>query len=106
MLFLSLAGLPPFAGFIAKFYIFLAAMEAGLVIPAVLGVLASTVGLVYYLRLAKIMFFDEAAPAFDVRQAIAPRAIMLASGVVTLLLIVLPLPLIDAAGAAARALIP
>jgi NADH-quinone oxidoreductase subunit N len=106
MLFLSLAGLPPFAGFIAKFYILLAAMEAGLVIPAVLGVLASTVGLVYYLRLAKIMFFDESAPAFDVRSSLAPRAIMLASVVVTLLLIVLPLPLIDAAGAAARALIP
>jgi NADH-quinone oxidoreductase subunit N len=106
MLFLSLAGLPPFAGFIAKFYIFLAAMQAGLVIPAVLGVLASTVGLVYYLRLAKIMFFDEPAPAFDTRHAFAPRAIMIASGLVTLLLIVLPKPLIDAADAAARTLLP
>ena len=80
-------------------------MEAGLVIPSVLGVLASTVGLVYYLRLAKIMFFDVSAPAFDLRSSLAPRAIMLASGLVTLLLILLPLPLIDAAGAAARALI-
>jgi NADH-quinone oxidoreductase subunit N len=106
MLFLSLAGLPPFAGFIAKFYIFLAAMEAGLVIPAVLGVLASTVGLVYYLRLAKIMFFDEPVEALDVRQSLAPRAIMIASGFVTLVLIVLPKPLIDAADAAARTLIP
>jgi len=106
MLFLSLAGLPPFAGFIAKFYIFLAAMQAGLVIPAVLGVLASTVGLVYYLRLAKIMFFDEPAPALDVRQSLAPRAIMVMAGAVTLVLIVVPLPLVNAAGAAARALLP
>ncbi len=106
MLFLSLAGLPPFAGFIAKFYVFLAAMEAGLIIPAIIGVLASTVGLVYYLRLAKIMFFDEPAPAFDARSRIAPRAIMAVSGAVTLVLIVVPKPLIDAAGAAARALLP
>lgn len=106
MLFLSLAGLPPFAGFIAKFYVFLAAIEAGLLIPAIIGVLASAVGLVYYLRLAKIMFFDEPAPAFDARTRIGPRAIMAVAGAATLLLIVLPLPLIDAADAAARALLP
>jgi len=106
MLFLSLAGLPPFAGFIAKFYVFLAAIEAGLVIPAIIGVLASTVGLVYYLRLAKIMFFDEPAPAFDARTRLAPNAIMAVAGVAILVLIVVPLPLVDAAGAAARALLP
>src|SRR6202000_2270013 len=52
-LFLSLAGLPPLAGFFAKFYVFLAAMQAGLVWPAILGMLASAVGLGYYLRLVK-----------------------------------------------------
>ena len=67
MLFLSLAGLPPLAGFFAKFYVFLAAIQAGLFIPAVLGVLASAVGLVYYLRLVKVMFFDEPAPALRCR---------------------------------------
>ena len=106
MLFLSLAGLPPFAGFIAKFYVFLAAIEAGLVVPAIIGVLASTVGLVYYLRLAKIMFFDDPAPAFDTPPRVAPRVIMIAAGAVTLLLIVLPLPLVNAAGDAAKALLP
>ncbi|HVW72277.1 MAG TPA: NADH-quinone oxidoreductase subunit NuoN, partial [Rhizomicrobium sp.] len=45
VLFLSLAGLPPLAGFFAKFYVFLAAIQAGLVIPAVIGVLASAIGL-------------------------------------------------------------
>ncbi len=67
MLFLSLAGLPPLAGFFAKFYIFLAAIQAGLIWPAILGVLASAIGLVYYLRLVKIMYFDDPAPALDAR---------------------------------------
>src|SRR4051812_34934340 len=106
MLFLSLAGLPPFAGFLAKFYIFLAAIQAGLLVPAVLGVLASTIGLVYYLRLAKIMFFDEPAPALDARTSLSPKLIMAVSAAVTLLLIIAPLPLINAAGAAAKALLP
>jgi NADH-quinone oxidoreductase subunit N len=106
MLFLSLAGLPPLAGFLAKFYVFLAAVEAGLLVPAIIGVLASAVGLVYYLRLTKIMFFDEPAPAFDGRRSISPRLIISLSGAFALLLILAPLPLVNAAGAAARALIP
>src|SRR5213075_1271059 len=80
MLFLSLAGLPPLAGFFAKFYVFLAAIQAGLVIPAVLGVLASAVGLVYYLKLVKVMFFDEPADALDGETRFGSRAIMLLSG--------------------------
>jgi NADH:ubiquinone oxidoreductase subunit 5 (subunit L)/multisubunit Na+/H+ antiporter MnhA subunit len=76
MLFLSLAGLPPLAGFFAKFYIFLAAIQAGLLIPAVLGVLASAIGLVYYLKVVKVMFFDEPANAFDSVTGLGSRAIM------------------------------
>ncbi|HEY4274138.1 MAG TPA: NADH-quinone oxidoreductase subunit NuoN [Rhizomicrobium sp.] len=106
MLFLSLAGLPPLAGFFAKFYVFLAAMQAGLVWPAILGVLASAVGLVYYLRLVKIMYFDEPAPAFDGDMAMGSRAILLISGAVALLFIVAASPVITAADAAAKALLP
>jgi NADH:ubiquinone oxidoreductase subunit 5 (subunit L)/multisubunit Na+/H+ antiporter MnhA subunit len=69
MLFLSLAGLPPLAGFVGKFYIFLAAIQAGLIWPSVIGVLASTIGLVYYLRRTAIMFFNEPAPALDKARA-------------------------------------
>ena len=62
MLFLSLAGLPPLAGFFAKFYVFLRRHPGAVCyVPAVLGVLASAVGLVYYLRLVKVMYFDEPA---------------------------------------------
>jgi NADH-quinone oxidoreductase subunit N len=106
MLFLSLAGLPPLAGFFAKFYVFLAAIQAGLIWPAVLGVLASAIGLVYYLRLVKIMYFDEPAAAFDSDIAPGSRAIMVISGVVALLFIVAASPIITAADAAAKALLP
>jgi NADH-quinone oxidoreductase subunit N len=106
MLFLSLAGLPPLAGFFAKFYVFLAAIQAGLLVPAVLGVLASAIGLVYYLRLVKLMFFDEPAEAFDPVSGLGSRAILILSVVVTLFFIVAASPVITAADAAAKALLP
>ncbi|MGH6977481.1 MAG: NADH-quinone oxidoreductase subunit NuoN, partial [Stellaceae bacterium] len=61
----SLAGIPPLAGFFAKLYVFMAAIDAGLPILAVLGVLSSVVGAYYYLRIVKVMYFDEARGAFD-----------------------------------------
>ena len=106
MLFFSLAGVPPLAGFFAKWYIFSAAMQAGLVWPAVLGVLSSTVGLVYYLRLVKLMYFDEPVAAFDSDMAWGSRAILILSGAVALLFVVAASPIITAADAAAKALLP
>ena len=64
MLLFSLAGIPPLAGFFAKFYVFLAAIEAGLYVLSVVGVVASVVGAYYYLRIVKIMYFDEPAERF------------------------------------------
>jgi NADH-quinone oxidoreductase subunit N len=64
MLLFSLAGIPPLAGFFAKFYVFLAAIEAGLYVLSVIGVLASVVGAFYYLRIVKIMYFDDAVEGF------------------------------------------
>jgi NADH-quinone oxidoreductase subunit N len=61
----SLAGIPPLAGFFAKIYVFFAAIEAGLVMLAVIGVLASVVGAYYYIRIVKVMYFDEAREPFD-----------------------------------------
>jgi len=60
---LSLAGIPPTAGFIGKYYLFTAAMKAGYAWLAVLAVLASAVSLFYYFRIAAAMFFSEAAGA-------------------------------------------
>ena len=64
ILMFSLAGIPPLAGFFAKWYVFLAAINAGLYALAVIGVLASVVGAYYYLRIIKIMWFDEPAGGF------------------------------------------
>ncbi len=64
ILLFSLAGIPPLAGFFAKWYVFLAAIEAGLYVLAVIGVLTSVVGAFYYLRIIKIMWFDESAGGF------------------------------------------
>lgn len=61
----SLAGIPLLAGFWGKWYVFLAAVEAGLIPLAIVGVLTSVVGAFYYLRVIKVMFFDEPAPAFE-----------------------------------------
>jgi NADH-quinone oxidoreductase subunit N len=62
---LSLSGLPPLAGILAKAYIFLAAIEAHLYALAIFGVLTSVISAYYYLRIVKVIYFDEPAPAFD-----------------------------------------
>jgi len=65
LLLFSMAGIPPLAGFFAKFFVFLAAVQAGLIWVAVIGVLASVVSAFYYLRVIKIMYFDEPADPFE-----------------------------------------
>ena len=102
-LMFSLAGIPPLAGFLAKYYVFLAAIQAGLYGLAVIGVLASVVGAYYYLRIVKIMYFDEPADAFDPMPG-ELKAVLSVSGLFTVFYFLWPAPLIDAAGAAARAL--
>jgi len=56
---LSMAGIPPFIGFFGKFYVFIAAIESQLYLLAVLGVLASVISAFYYLRIIKVMYFDD-----------------------------------------------
>ncbi len=65
MILFSLAGIPPLAGFFAKFYVFLAAIQAGLYVLAVIGVLASVVGAYYYLSIIRVMYFGEPRGAFE-----------------------------------------
>jgi NADH-quinone oxidoreductase subunit N len=103
-LMLSLAGLPPLAGIFAKIYVFLAAVEAHLYIPAALGFLASAVAAYYYLRIVKVMYFDEPAKPFDREMGAGMGTILALSSLFTILFVFLPGPLIDAAGIAAKAL--
>ncbi len=99
----SLAGIPPLAGFFAKYYVFLAAIEKGLYVLAVIGVIASVVGAFYYLRIVKIMYFDEPDGEFD-PMPMELSAVLGISGVFVIGFLVFAAPIIAAAGAAAASL--
>src|SRR3546814_9387743 len=102
----SMAGIPPLVGFFGKFYIFLAAIEAGLYVLAVVGVLTSVIGAFYSLRIVKLMYFDDPIEAFD-RPIGREMAIILAgSSLVIVLLTVGLAPLLDGTAAAAGSLFP
>ena len=102
-LLFSLAGIPPLAGFFAKFYVFLAAIEARLFTLAVIGVVASVVGAYYYLRIVKLMYMDEPKAPFE-PMARELRLVLAVSGVFVLFFFLYPAPLIAAAQAAAQSL--
>jgi NADH-quinone oxidoreductase subunit N len=103
MLLFSLAGIPPLAGFFAKFYVFLAAIKAGLFTLAVIGVVTSVVGAYYYLAIVKTMYFDEPAKAFEPMPH-ELKAVLAVTGLFNLLFFAYPGPLIEAADAAAKSL--
>lgn len=101
----SMAGIPPLAGFIGKLYIFLAAVDAGFMKLAIIGVLASVVSAFYYLRIVKIMYFDK--PVTTPLESPVPNRIvgvMVVTGIFVLLFVVFPNPVINAAEIASSAL--
>ena len=99
----SLAGVPPLAGFWAKFYVFAAAINSRLVALAVVGVVASVVGAYYYLRVVRIMYFDDPRPGFD-RGAATVGGVVALCTIFVALLSVAPAAFFNAAAAAARSL--
>ncbi len=103
MLLFSLAGIPPLAGFFAKFYVFTAAIEAKLYYVAVLGVIASVVGAYYYLRIVKIIYFDKPKGAFETMTP-ALKGVLALSSAVVLVFWLVPGPLVSSALAAAKSL--
>jgi NADH-quinone oxidoreductase subunit N len=103
MLLFSMAGIPPLAGFFAKFYVFLAAIHAGLYALSVTGVLLSVVGTFYYLRIVKLMYFDAPAERLDPMPPTL-AAVLGVSGLFVLLFFVYPAPLVSAAATAANSL--
>jgi NADH-quinone oxidoreductase subunit N len=103
ILLFALAGVPPLAGFFAKFYVFLAAVNAGHYVLAVIGVLASVVGAYYYLRLVKIMFMDEPVAKFE-RVPGSLKLVMGLAGAFMVAYVLYPAPLVAAAEVAARSL--
>ncbi len=102
-LLFSLAGIPPLAGFFAKFYVFLAAIDAKLYALSVIGVVSSVVGAYYYLRIVKIMYMDDPAEAF-LPMPNGLRVILGVFGLFVILFFAYPSPLVAAAEAAAKSL--
>jgi NADH-quinone oxidoreductase subunit N len=100
ILMFSMAGIPPLAGFWAKWYVFLAAIEAGLYVLAVIGVLASVVAAYYYLRIIKLMWFDESVGGF-VPMAGELRLVLGTSGAFVLFYVLFGGPVSEMAQAAA-----
>ena len=103
MLLFSLAGIPPLAGFFAKWYVFVAAINAHLFTLAVIGVLSSVVGAYYYLTIIKVMYFEEPLPALDPMR-MELRVVLAAAGLFNIFFAVLPGPLVSVATAAAKSL--
>jgi NADH-quinone oxidoreductase subunit N len=103
MLLFSMAGVPPLAGFFAKFYVFLAAIKAGLYLLAVLGVVTSVVGAYYYLAIVKLMYFDEPVGQFE-QMPYELRVVLAICGMFNIFFFLYPAPLIGIASAAAHSL--
>lgn len=100
-LMFSMAGIPPLAGFFAKYFVFVAAIEAKLYALAIIGVLSSVVGAYYYLRIVKLMWFDEATGEFA-RIAGELRLVFGLSGLFVTAYVIFGGPVGAAANAAAK----
>jgi NADH-quinone oxidoreductase subunit N len=103
MMMFSLAGIPPLAGFFAKLYVFQPAIQAGFYWLAVIGVLLSVVSTFYYLRIVKVIYFDQPAEAFSPVHREVTGVLWVATMLV-LLFWVWPAPVLDAAAVAAKSL--
>jgi NADH-quinone oxidoreductase subunit N len=86
----SMGGIPPLAGFIGKLYVFMAAIKAGMITVAIIGVLFSAVGAFYYLRVVKVMYFDEAENEFGMEVSLTSQAVVVMSGIIVLVWGVFP----------------
>ncbi|MBU6458179.1 MAG: NADH-quinone oxidoreductase subunit NuoN [Bradyrhizobium sp.] len=103
MLLFSLAGIPPLAGFFAKYFVFVAAIKGGLFTLSVIGVLTSVVGAFYYLNIVKVMYFDEPLAELDpVRGEL--KAVLAIAGLFNMLFWAYPGLLVSTATAAAKSL--
>jgi NADH-quinone oxidoreductase subunit N len=103
MLLFSLTGIPPLAGFFAKYFVFVAAIKAGLFTLSVIGVLTSVVGAFYYLNIIKVMYFDEPLAELDPMRG-ELRTVLAVAGLFNILFFIYPAPLVSVATVAAKSL--
>lgn len=100
----SLAGIPPLAGFFGKLYVFLAAIEAGLFVLAIIGVVTSVIGAFYYLRIIKVMYFDDPIDSLDTPIGKELTFVIASTSIIILLFFVYPTPILNGAATAAASL--
>ena len=100
----SMAGIPPLAGFFGKLYVFLAAIEAELYTLAVIGVLTSVIAAFYYIRIIRVMYFDDIKESLDKPVERELRLVLAATGLLVMLFFLYPSPVLSSAAAAAAAL--
>ncbi|HEX3953751.1 MAG TPA: NADH-quinone oxidoreductase subunit NuoN, partial [Stellaceae bacterium] len=100
----ALAGIPPAAGFLPKLYVLLAAIDAHLFKLAVVGVIASVVGAFYYLRVVKVMYFDEPLITLDRPIPVELKWVLTVAAILMFVFFVAPNPIVGGAEAAASSL--
>ena len=95
VLLFSLAGIPPLAGFFAKFYIFMAVIKAEMYTLAIMGLITTVISAFYYLRIIKIIYFDESKEMFEMDQNFGLRISLALSTIIILVYFIYPSLLID-----------
>ena len=91
----SLAGIPPLAGFFAKFYVFMAVLEQSMYFLAIVGLLSTVIAAFYYLRIIKIIYFDRETDKFDRDHSLWLKFSVTFSTILILFYFIFPSELID-----------
>ena len=90
LILFSLAGIPPLAGFFAKFYVFMAVIKEEMYFLAIIGLLSTVVAAFYYLRIIKIIYFDSEKEKFDSQNSIALKISLFLSTIFILFYFIFP----------------
>ena len=91
----SLAGIPPLAGFFAKFYVFMAVIEQSMFFLAIVGLLATVIAAFYYLRIIKVIYFDNEREMYDTNHSIGLKMSLIITTILILIYFIYPNSLID-----------
>lgn len=102
----AMAGIPPLSGFFGKMYIVLAAVGSNMAWLAIIAVVISVIACYYYIKIVKLMYFDESEGEVAVESSLAIRGAVGICVLVTLLFVLYPTPLVDYAQVATQALLP
>ena len=95
LILFSLAGIPPLAGFFAKFYIFKSVLEQSMYFLAIIGLLSTVVAAFYYLRIIKIMYFDKEKEKYDTDHSFWLKISLTGSTLLILIYFIFPSQLIE-----------